>query len=810
METHSRPPVTDPPRPILALRTKAGPIGYEITLGVPRSLLLRAGQIAFYLLLVYTAVMTAPLIFDSIGVGLDPSWRFACNYFAGSSYKFGPDLVFTYGPLGFIFLPENVGSNLLIALVIRLLIWGLLIALLASAYVKREFSRPACFLAVFCTLLAYPVLVNFGSYMLAAVGLLLIVWESPEEQRGMRVTLALSALAALALLTREAIYVMLMLSFTANFLIAYIRQRRRPSMASLSRFACVIVIPVIAYIAYDRSFDGFLEYLVNGGRMARGFNDAMSLPMPTDQYYRLGWLSALFVGFAACGVVRQWLKLETVACVGAAFFSCMKHSIVRPEGHITFVYAFALILFAILILKSRLQGTRAALVTYCACAGLCVISVTAMNPVWNTLSLGRWNPTPRVDLARSLIHWRQFVADLDAQTEANLQADKLPATVLNKIQRNPVVAFPSELAYGPSNHLDLVPLYTLQAYAASTSELDRATAYRLLERTAPTTRLIVEWKSIDWRHPLLDVPATWEAIYTGYAPELAEPHLLLLKKRPYPDVSRFHPLSRSIANVRQWQDVPNRDHAVRVSASLTPSLWGRVRSFFYTISPVYLELETDHHNSQRFRVAPDVLRYPFVVNCLPLNPTGLELLLFKGTCQQRITRFRFSGEGLYSFSSFGEVAFEEAQDQPFRFSAAKEEIEWQKATVPGDISLFWAGSVDFINERPLPNPVSAANPIKVDSGKPLHIQGWASSNEETGEAFEAVYLILGNQELQALAVLRPDVAQLFRNPRLNNAGFEISVDTSTIPKGVYFVRLVGVTRTKIFYRCPNNIYVRIE
>src|SRR5258708_6370409 len=156
----------------------------------------------------------------------------------------------------------------------------------------------------------------------------------------------------------------------------------------------------------------------------------------------------------------------------------------------------------------------------------------------------------------------------------------------------PVVIFPWELAYGPANHLNLVPLYTLQSYLAYTRLLDRATADHLA-RTPRDTRLLVEWKYIDGRHPLLDVPATWETIYNRFEGEVALPNLLVLKKRDRQAAFTFTAVQHTISDVHQWQTVPDREHAVSASVSFSRTLLGTARRLFYKIDPVYMDIETD-------------------------------------------------------------------------------------------------------------------------------------------------------------------------------------------------------------------------
>jgi hypothetical protein len=384
----------------------------------------------------------------------------------------------------------------------------------------------------------------------------------------------------------------------------------------------------------------------------------------------------------------------------------------------------------------------------------------------------------------------------------------LPEELLKRIRGNPVAIFPWELAYAPANHLDLLPLYTLQTYGAYTNELDLTTAANLAN-SPPDTKLLMEWKGQDGRHPLLDVPATWETIVSNFAPEAIEPGLLLLTKRNHPKVFHFKALTRSVTDIRQWQDVPNREYAVGAAVALSPSVWGALRNILYKTNPIFLELDPDRGSPQRFRVIPDVLRHPFVINCLPLSSAALESVLFDNVCSQRIKRFRFSGEGLDSFSSSAEITFTEAVDEPFQFTAPQD-AKLQDTKLPSNIQSTWTGSVDSIGGRPIPIGNTAANPLTVPSGMRLEIQGWAASDGKAREPFEGVYAILGVQQMRGVVVLRPDVAKYLQNPGLSHSGFQISIDTLAIQRGVYMLKLVGVTKDGSAFICPNQIYIRIE
>ena len=773
-----------------------------------RSFMIRLADVVFYSLLAYVGLMTIPVAYASGNPGLDSSWVFGLNYLAHSHFKFGPDIIFTYGPLGFIYLPEMIGQNIAIALVVRGFIWFLLFGKIATMYRDCRFGRIPCILLLISLLLAQSLLMV--DYMVGITGLLFLVSRGPEQQSFTNTTLPLSLLAAVAFLTKTSIYAMLMMSVAAYWLFTYIETRTRPSRASLLRLGCVVLTPFIAYLVYNPSLNGLWAYIGGVSEIGTGYIDAMStLGLQQRDYLLISLLIALMLGVIAYSVWRRWMLWRHAACIVAGFYVGLKHGIVRADGHITIAYSFAVVLFAIVISNWNREGT-ATVTGVVGWVAVCIVSVIGMAPFFPIVSADRWSATSRIDRVRILFQWTQSMAALAAQSEANVRSDRLPDALLARIQRSPVTIFPSELTYAQANDLNLLPLYTLQAYSAYTRKLDLLTADHVRKSPADT-RLLMEWNAIDGRHPLLDVPATWMAIYSGFQGDLAESNFLLLKKRQSPKVIQFKPIEQGNADLRQWMAVPKREHAVSVSVSFSPTLWGMGRRMFYKTNPLSVEFETNRGILGPFRVIPDVLREPAIINCLPLDAASLQSLLFEGNCQQRVMRFRFLGEGLESFSSVGLVAFSEAPDERLRFI---EDINPRDDSMLDDPKLvadapIWNGSIDAINGAP-PSITGENIPLRVALDQRLEIQGWAASNEKASEAFESVYGIMERQRFRALVTPRPDVAKYRGNPRLGKAGFHLNIDASMVPRGTHAIQLVGVTRDKRVYRYPSEILVFVR
>jgi hypothetical protein len=73
-------------------------------------------------LLIFVAfvMMTFPPCFGGMGAGLDASWMLGLNEASSRHMIYGRDIIFTYGPLGFVIHPLDVGSNLIHATFFRL------------------------------------------------------------------------------------------------------------------------------------------------------------------------------------------------------------------------------------------------------------------------------------------------------------------------------------------------------------------------------------------------------------------------------------------------------------------------------------------------------------------------------------------------------------------------------------------------------------------------------------------------------------------------------------------------------------------
>ncbi|GCL40117.1 hypothetical protein SR1949_52510 [Sphaerospermopsis reniformis] len=63
-----------------------------------------------FILTGYCFIIFLPLPYG-INIGLDPSWQYAISYASSEKLTYGKDIIFTYGPLGYLIHGAVIDTN---------------------------------------------------------------------------------------------------------------------------------------------------------------------------------------------------------------------------------------------------------------------------------------------------------------------------------------------------------------------------------------------------------------------------------------------------------------------------------------------------------------------------------------------------------------------------------------------------------------------------------------------------------------------------------------------------------------------------
>ncbi len=410
--------------------------------------------------------------------GLDLSWQAALHMAQHLNLQFGRQIVFTYGPLGFLGFPTLwygdtgaaavVYTILLYFSVAAALFWaarrtygtvgGAIVALLAAG-ASAEVNETVPFF-VFC------------------------VWmvdrAAPARQR-----LALMAIgggvAGVELLNKVSVG----MELTALAIVMALAARGRRRDQLLVTLGALVLALLVAWLAAGQALGSLPAYLHNSARIVSGYAGAMSLEEPLVTWqYTAGWIAFAF-GLAGAwqmtavgstrrrwGIVALWL----VFC----FFE-FKEGFVRHEtGHGT-IY-FVALMGGFLAFRWR-RANR--LVGIGLAAALFAFALAAQHGTLSTAFAPVRDAETAVSQIEDVTSSHQRAAITAAGREEIKQALPIDPETLRLLRGHTVDVLPDEESVAWAYNLDWRPLPIFQNYSAYTTGLDQVNAEMLSSARAP-------------------------------------------------------------------------------------------------------------------------------------------------------------------------------------------------------------------------------------------------------------------------------------------------------------------------------------
>ena len=294
---------------------------------------------ALMLLLICLYLQISPL--RSPGSGLDPSWMRVLDLAYSERWQFGRDIVFTYGPLGFL-------GNVLITSE-NLLVWGAATALVGILWfsffflISRQYvwQLPA---ALMVFLIAAPLAYFGADSAFLCLPFFAFVLARGDQRR----PAALMFLAA-------AVFGHVKLTFgVATLVLAVLADIGRRPYCTL----CAVIGFLLAYLCAGQSLEYLGDYMYFSLQMISGYTGAMAVYGDPNQVYAyLTLCAALIVG---CWCLPGARPDRVIRCLGFAFvcFIIFKSNYVRHTD-LRSTYAIAQLgLVATAVFLAASQSTR--------------------------------------------------------------------------------------------------------------------------------------------------------------------------------------------------------------------------------------------------------------------------------------------------------------------------------------------------------------------------------------------------------------------------------------------------------------------
>jgi len=554
------------------------------------------------------------------GPELDQSWTLALNIAHAQGLVAGKDVIWTYGPLGYLSNPSPAAGGKFLPLLYRLGVYSLW----AAALIRLR-RRPWMVLTLGLAALLDPFVATDHLEVAVYAGALLVLTDAPRW-RDIEL-LVLAFLAGVSLLGKESLGIQAVAILVCLMAMLFWRDRRWPRQI-LAPLGVLVATVTGLYWAWTGDPASLPLYFRNSLELISGYSENMSTPGAAWQVVlALAAMATLLIGIPAVAEDRRKL-IPVLPLAAICAFLVFKNSIVR-QGAAHFVSFAPKIMLTSLFLLAVAEAARSRRMLMGFQAGCMVFGY------W--FAVQSWPETPRqigqrLSLNQSFswmgvfLEWPQNWKNLDIESEGNLSVLKVSPIYRAEIGAHSVDSVPWDVAQVRANKWQWRPRPVFQSYAAYTPVLDAIDAEHLKTSVAADF-LLVSWKALDGRHPFLEEPLTWQERLNRYQTDLHDRDLLLLKRRAEPRFPATAEYAENTSQVAWDQDIGvPYDPRVEVRLSVEKSWWGSLRAALFRLNPVWLEVTRQSGRKERWRVVRANLRDGVRIRELPDSLEDIALL----------------------------------------------------------------------------------------------------------------------------------------------------------------------------------------
>ncbi|MHB8190851.1 MAG: hypothetical protein ACYDHP_10645 [Ferrimicrobium sp.] len=491
---------------------------------------------------------------------LDISWIWYMGYALEHHLQWGRQVIFTYGPLGFLDQSYFYSYHLAwaiaatVTIVGRVLFVCVYVGIMYSLTRARSYSRYVILLGgILYALLATQL--SFAGQASILGALLLVVAVTVEDERSFLGLVGSSGLLlSLAALIKGSLLLLgfaLLVVFPIALL--FLASRRRVGLAFIGLGAFAVGFVLMWSVAGQSVFN-IPAYFTTELQIITGYTPAMSISGNHLQTIA-AILSVGILGLIGLYVVvrRKRTIVAQLLIVGVVVFEEWKEGFTRHDpglnsGHAILFFAAATALIPVVVV---LVAPVASLGPVGALASAFILVFAFLIPALQFQgSIVGENYRSYWDLMTSVS------ARVNLQHAVNVairQQFALTPAMIHQLRRG-TMSTPLYLVLAQGYHFQLDASPVLQEYSVYTANLDRLNASQLLGRNAPRM-LLYTYGSIDGRYPLYDEPAMFKAMFECYRAVGVSPSGVFLVHRACQRFKPTRPWSAEL-HLGRWLKIP--------------------------------------------------------------------------------------------------------------------------------------------------------------------------------------------------------------------------------------------------------------
>lgn len=598
-------------------------------------------KISIIFLFAVQFILIIPNIVYRVGeFNLDPSWRYFMNIANDLGLKYGTDVYFTYGPLGYIIYLMNLDNSFTywLGVFIWIIIFAIHILLLRWLY-KLYLDHKVSFTAIVLSFVSYVAAMyqsecdNYQLYLL----ILAIIIYFLGNKKSIIVTnlmLCLMFFCKFSTFTSGVAFITIFVVFQFIF--------NKDKYSALLMLPSLIIAP-ISYLFYNPSLKGLYEYVTGILRISSGWMKTQQWDdvITNNEYRSLLIIVLLYIMLIVISLIVNYHKSTILISCSASLFFAYKYS-VTAHGIAMGIWLVSM-LFSEVILSIDFKSIKENIGKKKGYSFFYSASIIGCLGIAAMLSINLHNNFGQIK--DSLKNKAATVVSLNKSSLLPELYDNtyIPQTLLDRIGSDTMTPYPWEVGYqAVYPELNMVFSPSIQNCNLFIPWLDEKVADYYYSDQAPEY-ILLEDETIYFHIKYLDNPLTWEAIKTSYQAVDTQEGFCLLKKQNGTPQKEMELINSEIYSIYDTIICPSNADYVKVN--LDYSLYGELKDFFWRSGMTYMTINYDNETSNTGVIIVPNMPSGFSLDYVPENIDDMSVVLNTKDIP-KMSSLQFSGLGL--------------------------------------------------------------------------------------------------------------------------------------------------------------------
>ena len=545
---------------------------------------------------------------------LEDSWIQILHLAFVRHLQFGREIVFTFGPWGFLYAgyrPETHWLSIFIWLILAIIFW-FAVRQIARQSFKSELARWLWIMGL-SSVAGIAFFINNDVRFICWPFLLLILHFFHEEPSAARIRCALIVslgLLSLVKFTMMVVGIAIILAIAAE---TVLKRKRFP-------WCLPVYAGSIAFfwLLAAQKPSSFWPYLVNSWQVASGYTEAMMSNGASDVQYAVRFVAVAFVLIAITGLAA-WKRLGlfsvfSIGAMGFLTFTVLKYGFVRSEHESEAalqMIAISLICLAIIWPAARDQQW------WFRTAGFLPIGAAFLFALG---SFQRFHEPSLMNLWATTFSPSRWLGPIEQTYLGSEYEEAWELQLAGYRYEFPLPTVKGETDYYSSKQIELLaydvpyqPRPVIQSYCAFTPALAELNAAHLRSDNAPQF-IVFDNFALDRRYRSLDDGLSWPELLTRYDVQQVELPYTLLSRSKTPRKFNLVPISDTSVKLGQPFSLPATNGPIWAEIEVNRTLAGSAISAVF--KPPMLFLKTTLRNGEQTTndFLPSIARAGFLLS----------------------------------------------------------------------------------------------------------------------------------------------------------------------------------------------------